>query len=89
MLSINELTPVHIELQSSPGAIGVGALSCRDTLDDLAPLVDRLGVELDALSRATAPANGRRHTARPTRSATARSAPTKRSATNSPTTGSR
>lgn len=53
VLTINEMTPLHIGLQSCPGAIGVGALSCRDTLDDLAPLVERLDVELADLARAT------------------------------------
>ena len=62
VLTINRLTPVHLGLQSSPGAINVGALSCRDTLDDLAPLVDRLDVELDALDGATAPKRTRRTT---------------------------
>jgi WS/DGAT/MGAT family acyltransferase len=52
VLTINQLTPVHIGLQSSPGAIGVGALSCRDTLDDLAPLVERMDDELAILAAA-------------------------------------
>ena len=60
VLTINELTPVHVGLQSGPGVIGVGALSCRDTLNDLNPLVDRMAAELDALVSATAGrANGR------------------------------
>jgi WS/DGAT/MGAT family acyltransferase len=54
VLTINDLTPLHIGLQSSPGAINVGALSCRDTLEDLAPLVERLDVELAELDTATA-----------------------------------
>lgn len=62
VLTINELTPVHFGLQSSPGAINVGALSCRDNLNDLAPLVERLTVELAALDEATAPTRARRAT---------------------------
>ncbi len=49
VLTINQLSPLHIGLQSSHGAIGVGALSCRDTLSDLAPLVERMPIELDDL----------------------------------------
>jgi hypothetical protein len=59
VLTINDLTPLHIGLQSSPGAINVGALSCRDTLEDLAPLVERLDVELGELDTATAPKSKR------------------------------
>ena len=35
-LSISDLTPLHIGLQSGPEVVGLGAVSCRDTLDDLA-----------------------------------------------------
>jgi hypothetical protein len=55
VLTINDLTPLHIGLQSSPGAINVGALSCRDTLAEPAELVERLNVELAELDAATAP----------------------------------
>jgi hypothetical protein len=54
VLTINATSPVHVGLQSGPGVIGVGALSCRDTLTDLNPLVDRMAAELDALASATA-----------------------------------
>jgi diacylglycerol O-acyltransferase / wax synthase len=61
VLTINELSPLHIGLQSSHGAIGVGALSCRDTLEDLAPLVERMSIELDELRVAVgATSNGSR-----------------------------
>jgi hypothetical protein len=47
---------LHIGLQSTHDAIHVGAVACRDTLDDLDPLVARMSVELDALDRAVVPA---------------------------------
>jgi WS/DGAT/MGAT family acyltransferase len=56
ILTINELSPLHIGLQSTHDAIHVGAVACRDTLDDLDPLVARMSVELDALDRAVVPA---------------------------------
>ena len=56
ILTINELSPLHIGLQSTHDAIHVGAVACSDTLDDLAPLVARMPVELDALDQAVVPA---------------------------------
>jgi diacylglycerol O-acyltransferase len=53
VLTINELSPLHIGLQSGPGVIGVGGLVCRDTMTDLDALLERLPVELDELGRAT------------------------------------
>jgi WS/DGAT/MGAT family acyltransferase len=81
VLTINDLTPVHIGLQSSPGAINVGALSCRDTLDDLAPLVARLDVELGLLDRATRPATPANQ-ARPARQPRSKPTATKPTASN-------
>ena len=52
VLTINELSPLHIGLQSSHEAIDVGAVACRDSLEDLDALVARMPVELDELSRA-------------------------------------
>ena len=48
-LSISDLTPLHIGLQSGADGIGIGAVSCRDTLDDLAGLV---GVDAGGARRA-------------------------------------
>jgi diacylglycerol O-acyltransferase / wax synthase len=53
VLTINELSPLHIGLQSGPDAIGVGGLVCRDTMDDLDALLERMPVELELLERAT------------------------------------
>ncbi len=60
VLTINELSPLHIGLQSSHGAIGVGALSCRDTLGDLASLVERMPIELAELGAAVGASDTRR-----------------------------
>ena len=53
VLTINELSPLHIGLQSGPDSIDVGAVACRDTFDDLDALVERMPVELDELCRVT------------------------------------
>ena len=63
-LSISDLTPLHIGLQSGAGAIGIGAVSCRDTLDDLAGLVGAARVELDELVATTGPRPRARRTRR-------------------------
>ena len=51
VLTINDLSPLHIGLQSSHEAIDVGAVACRDTLQDLEQLVARMPVELDLLEQ--------------------------------------
>jgi diacylglycerol O-acyltransferase len=53
VLTINELSPLHIGLQSGPDVIGVGGLVSRDNMQDLDALMDRLPVELDELRKAT------------------------------------
>ena len=59
VLTINDLSPLHIGLQSSHDAIDVGAVVCRDTLQDLDALVARIPVELDLLDRAVLGRAGR------------------------------
>ena len=54
LLAINETSPLHIGLQSSPGVVHVGAVACRDSLPDLAALVNLLPVELSRLRAAVA-----------------------------------
>ena len=49
VLTINELSPLHIGVQSNHGAIGVGAVSCRDAIDDLWSMIDRMPEELATL----------------------------------------
>jgi diacylglycerol O-acyltransferase / wax synthase len=58
VLTINDLSPLHIGLQSSHDAIDVGAVACRDTLQDLDQLVARMPVELDLLEQAVLGAGG-------------------------------
>jgi diacylglycerol O-acyltransferase / wax synthase len=53
VLTINELTPLHIGLQSGLDAIGIGGLACRDTMEDLDALLERMPVELELLERVT------------------------------------
>jgi diacylglycerol O-acyltransferase / wax synthase len=59
VLTINALSPLHIGLQSGPDAIGVGGLACRDTMEDLDALLERMPVELELLERATGVRTGR------------------------------
>jgi hypothetical protein len=73
VLTINELSPLHIGLQSSHDSIDVGAVACRDTLQDLAELVEQMPVELDVLRAATVPPRSAARR-KPTTSSSARSA---------------
>ena len=52
ILTINGLSPLHIGLQSSHEAIHVGAVACRDAMDDLDALTARMPVELEELETA-------------------------------------
>ena len=54
-LSINDLSPLHIGLQSGPDSVGLGAVSCRDTLDDLSTLLAAAPLELEELVTTVAP----------------------------------
>ncbi len=65
VLTINDLSPLHIGLQSSHDAIDVGAVACRDTLQDLDALVARMPVELDLLGQAVLGGRRARSTRRP------------------------
>jgi WS/DGAT/MGAT family acyltransferase len=48
-LSISDRSPLHIGLQSGPDVVGLGAVSCRDNLDDLADLLAGAPPALDEL----------------------------------------
>ena len=48
-LSINDLAPLHIGVQSGPDVVGLGAVSCRDNLDDLGDLLAAAPLELAEL----------------------------------------
>ncbi len=49
---ITDLTPLQIGLQSGAHGVGIGAVACRDTTEDLDQLVAALPVELDELLQA-------------------------------------
>ena len=53
-LSINDLAPVHIGMQSGSDVVGLGAVSCRDNLDDLGDLLAAAPLELAELVDAVA-----------------------------------
>ena len=40
-LSVTNLTPLHIGLQSGADSVGIGAVACRDTFDDIDALINR------------------------------------------------
>ncbi len=61
-LSVTNLTPLHIGLQSGADSVGIGAVACRDTFDDLDALVAAVTVELGELRAAVRP--GRKTRAR-------------------------
>ena len=61
-MSITDLTPLHIGLQSGVDWVGVGAMSCREALPDLAGLVGAAQVELDELVATTTPRRRARRT---------------------------
>ena len=65
-MSVNYLTPLHIGLQSGADGVGVGAVACRETLDDLDSLVAGASVELAELVATVGPARrSRRRTRQP------------------------
>ena len=64
VLTINGLSPLHIGLQSSHESIDVGAVACRDTMEDLDVLVERMPVELEELDRAVVRQPSTRRTTR-------------------------
>ena len=49
VLSVTDLTPLHIGIQPGPELTGIGAIACRDHVIELASLVDAVPDELAAL----------------------------------------
>ena len=45
-MSISDRTPLHIGVQSGPDVVGIGAVACRDNLDDLGGLLAGAPLEL-------------------------------------------
>ena len=48
-MSISDRAPLHIGVQSGPGVVGIGAVACRDNLDDLGGLLANAPLELAEL----------------------------------------
>ncbi|MFV0307034.1 MAG: wax ester/triacylglycerol synthase domain-containing protein [Desertimonas sp.] len=59
VLSVSDITPLHLGLQAGPTTLGLGAIADGDTVDDLTGLVDAVGIELAELAAAFAPRPGR------------------------------
>jgi diacylglycerol O-acyltransferase len=55
VLSVTDITPLHLGLQAGPNGLGIGAVADGDTIDDLAGLVDAFGIELADLAAAYRP----------------------------------
>lgn len=60
VLSVSDITPLHLGVQAGPTMLGLGVVADGDTVDDLDGLVDAVGIELDELSAAYAPRSRRR-----------------------------
>jgi len=54
VLSVSDITPLHLGLQAGPSVLGLGAIADGDTVDDLTGLVDAVGIELGELTAAYA-----------------------------------
>jgi WS/DGAT/MGAT family acyltransferase len=55
VLSVSDITPLHLGVQAGPSELGLGAIADGDTVEDLTGLVDAVGIELAELSAAYAP----------------------------------
>ena len=55
VLSVSDITPLHLGVQAGPSTLGLGAIADGDSVDDLTGLVDAVGIELAELSAAFAP----------------------------------
>lgn len=60
VLSVSDITPLHLGLQAGPSTLGIGAIADGDSVDDLDGLVDAVGIELAELSAAVGPPPPRR-----------------------------
>ncbi len=60
VLSVSDITPVHLGLQTGPSTLGLGAIGDGDTAEDLQGLVDGFGAELDTLAEVLGAARPRR-----------------------------
>jgi diacylglycerol O-acyltransferase / wax synthase len=59
VLSVTDLTPLHLGVQTGPQRVGLGAIACRDHVHDLSSLVHAVGLELAELHAAVTPSRRR------------------------------
>ncbi len=59
VLSVSDITPLHLGVQVGPTELGISAIADGDMVDDLAGLVDGVEVELAALADAYRPRSTR------------------------------
>ena len=55
VLSVTDITPLHLGMQAGPNGLGIGAIADGDTIDDLTGLVDAFAIELADLAAAYRP----------------------------------
>lgn len=55
VLSLSDITPLHLGVQAGPETLGLGAIADGDHIDDLTGLVDAVAIELAELAGAFAP----------------------------------
>lgn len=60
VLSVSDLTPLHVGVQYGPERIGLGVIADRDHVEDLNSLVDAAPIELAELTNAVIPSRSRR-----------------------------
>ncbi len=55
VLSVSDITPLHLGVQAGPTELGLGAIADGDVINDLTGLVDAVGLELAELAAAYRP----------------------------------
>lgn len=59
VLSVTDITPLHLGVQAGVSELGLGAIADGDTIDDLTGLVDAVGLELSELAAVRWPSAAR------------------------------
>ena len=54
VLSVSDITPLHLGMQAGPSTLGLGAVADGDSVEDLVGLIDAVGIELAELTAAFA-----------------------------------
>jgi diacylglycerol O-acyltransferase / wax synthase len=62
VLSVTDLTPLHLGVQPGPERVGLGAIACRDHIDDPFDLLRDITLELAELEAAVTPSRERAST---------------------------